>query len=186
MVKTTGLILMRPCKKCGVSKSDEDFRPISKNHTWQRHVCKECESLWRRKWNKENLAKLIAYRHKSRDKDLERAGQWNKTNAQKHRQHCLTYYYRQQDKAIMAYGGYKCACCGETEPLFLSLDHIENDGSSHRKSIGTLGGAKLYKWLEQNNYPPGFQVLCANCNHGKYRNKGICPHNDKERATTRA
>jgi hypothetical protein len=24
--------------------------------------------------------------------------------------------------------GNKCACCGETNPVFLSLDHINNDG----------------------------------------------------------
>jgi hypothetical protein len=27
-----------------------------------------------------------------------------------------------------------------------------------------------------NDFPPGFQLLCSNCNHGRARNGGICPH----------
>ncbi len=34
-------------------------------------------------------------------------------------------------------------------------------------------------WLKANNFPPGFQTLCHNCNIGKHRNKGICPHKQK-------
>lgn len=67
----------------------------------------------------------------------------------------------------------KCNCCGEKEILFLSLDHINNDGYKHRKNISnnTLG------WIIKNNFPPIFQLLCMNCNHGKMRTKSkICPH----------
>lgn len=74
------------------------------------------------------------------------------------------------------------ACCGETEPLFLSLDHVNNDGASHRKVIDRR---KLYKWLARNHYPSGFQVLCMNCNHGKFRNGGVCPHQSMGTATVR-
>ena len=37
----------------------------------------------------------------------------------------------------------------------------------------------IYIWLKNNNFPEGFQVLCFNCNCGKARNKGICPHSGK-------
>jgi hypothetical protein len=60
-------------------------------------------------------------------------------------------------EVIAAYGG-KCACCGETHIEFLSIDHIDGYKSGPRK------GAALYSWLKQNNYPPGFRVLCMNCN----------------------
>jgi hypothetical protein len=78
--------------------------------------------------------------------------------------------------AIQHYGG-KCACCGETEPDFLSIDHINNDGAEHRKKIGRDGRA-LYYWLRDNDYPEGFQALCYNCNlaKGLY---GICPHQER-------
>lgn len=76
------------------------------------------------------------------------------------------------------YGGCFCACCGESRPLFLSLDHIEGNGNKHRKETGTAGGQKFYRHLRGLGYPPGYQVLCMNCNTGRYRNGGICPHKD--------
>lgn len=42
----------------------------------------------------------------------------------------------------------------------LTIDHINNDGHKHRELVGV----KMYRWLVQNNFPEGFQVLCANCN----------------------
>jgi len=42
----------------------------------------------------------------------------------------------------------------------LSLDHIEGGGIQHRKSIR---GHSYWNWFIVNNYPPGFQVLCMNC-----------------------
>ena len=79
-----------------------------------------------------------------------------------------------KDAAYMAYGGYVCACCGETEPIFLTIDHINNNGNEHRKTISA--GYAMYLWLKKNNYPEDFQILCMNCNWGKARNKGVCPH----------
>lgn len=77
--------------------------------------------------------------------------------------------------AYAAYGGSVCVCCGETEPMFLCLDHVANDGAAHRKKIG--GAFNLYKWLARNGYPPGLlQVMCFNCNNGKKLNGGTCPH----------
>jgi len=83
-------------------------------------------------------------------------------------------YYRLRHDAIMAYGGYRCACCGEGEPMFLTLDHINNDGTRHRREVGT--NQKILRSLQASGYPPGFQVLCSNCNHGRHRNGGTCPH----------
>lgn len=79
-----------------------------------------------------------------------------------------------------AYGGAHCACCGESTYEFLTIDHIDNDGAKHRAAIGS----HLYRWLIENDFPEGFQVLCMNCNWGKHRNGGICPHKDHERSTT--
>lgn len=71
---------------------------------------------------------------------------------------------------INHYGG-KCICCGETELVFLCIDHINGGGVAHRKEIGM----KIHRWLRQKGYPAGYQVLCANCNLGKMI-LGICPH----------
>lgn len=72
--------------------------------------------------------------------------------------------------ALQHYGG-KCVVCGETLIIFLTIDHINNDGAAHRKSINghNHGGVDMGAWLRRNNYPDGFQVLCVNCNHAKGR-----------------
>jgi hypothetical protein len=80
--------------------------------------------------------------------------------------------------AYLAYGGFRCTCCGESNEMFLSLDHIDGKGAEHRRQLKSKGGERLYTWLRDNNYPPGFQVLCMNCNFGKQRNGGQCPHKD--------
>lgn len=78
-------------------------------------------------------------------------------------------------QALLAYsnGVIQCACCGELEYEFLTIDHIVP-----RKEHGhdqSFSGRKLYLWLKRNNYPAGFQVYCWNCNLGKHR-CGECPH----------
>lgn len=71
------------------------------------------------------------------------------------------------------YGGYKCQCCGETQEKFLTVDHVNNDGAKHRKNCR---GSGIYRWIKKHNYPDNFQVLCYNCNCGRARNGGVCPH----------
>ncbi len=99
-------------------------------------------------------------------------GRWLEKNRARSRR----YWRELRHAAIMHYGGYRCRCCGETEPKFLTLDHVKNDGSAHRKIIGRSG---LLAWLKDHDYPEGFQVLCMNCNHGKALNGGVCPHQDQ-------
>ena len=79
-------------------------------------------------------------------------------------------------KRILDSYGTECACCGEDEPTFLELDHINGGGTAHRKEIG--GGSHYWAWIIRNNFPEEYQILCSNCNTGKHRNGGICPHNN--------
>ena len=72
--------------------------------------------------------------------------------------------------------GNKCACCGETDPLFLTIDHMNNDGAEHRRGKGTASNICI--WLIRNNFPEGFQLMCYNCNCGRARNGGVCPHQE--------
>lgn len=75
---------------------------------------------------------------------------------------------------VVAHYGGKCKCCGEEEPLFLAIDHKNDDGSNHRKEIGR--GLPMYRWIIDNGFPDTLQLLCHNCNYGRYANGGICPH----------
>jgi hypothetical protein len=87
------------------------------------------------------------------------------------------YNVRLKAEVIAAYGG-ACTCCGETDPVFLTVDHVNNDGAEHRKAIGSArsGGLTIYAWLRRQGYPTdGFQLLCRNCNWAKHA-EGVCPH----------
>lgn len=76
-----------------------------------------------------------------------------------------------------AYGGARCACCGESHIEFLSIDHVDGNGAAHRKQLKLerRGGGDFYYWLKRNKFPKGFRVLCMNCNFATGR-FGICPH----------
>lgn len=58
----------------------------------------------------------------------------------------------------------KCVHCGEEDLLVLCIDHINGGGTQERKRINQGGGAGFYLFLRKNDYPDGYQVLCANCN----------------------
>lgn len=87
----------------------------------------------------------------------------------------LRFNIRRRLKLLVVnkYGG-KCDCCGIDNIEFLTIDHPNNDGAIHRKTLRGLG-TTFYAWLKKNEYPEGFRVLCFNCNcsRGGY---GYCPH----------
>ena len=77
-------------------------------------------------------------------------------------------HYRDVKAAAIAAYGSRCACCGEAEFCFLTIDHINNDGNRHRSQPGSATGYAIYRWLKKEGYPKGqFQVLCWNCNCAK-------------------
>ena len=70
-------------------------------------------------------------------------------------------------KEVMDHYGGKCACCGFSEIGALTIDHINGDGNKERRESGIVGGTFLYRWLREQDYPAGYQVLCSNCNTSK-------------------
>jgi hypothetical protein len=78
-----------------------------------------------------------------------------------------------------AYGGV-CACCGTAELKFLTIDHINGGGNQHRKELVATGmGNNFYPWLKDRGYPPGYRVLCFNCNWAVGHYNRICPHQEE-------
>lgn len=128
----------------------------------------------RRKSHPEKVkAREAKYREANRDKIRENAAR-RKSDPKTKRHDLENTKQRRRDvraQAISRYGG-KCACCGEQGYGFLTIDHVNNDGNIHRKSVTN---AYLPWWLKKNNYPAGFQVLCYNCNCSK-RVYGVCFH----------
>lgn len=77
--------------------------------------------------------------------------------------------------SVFEHYGNLCACCGEVEFKFLTIDHINGGGGKHRKEVGR----DFYLWVVRNNFPKDLQLLCMNCNFGKRMNNNICPHKTK-------
>lgn len=198
---------MKTCRKCGLEKPETDFwfdKRLGRHIAW----CRPCQSVYRnahrakdpekrkekdRIWrlNNPESHKAAQERWKAKNPGLanERAKQWRLEHPQRHKDNVTRNNQQVKDACFEAYGGYVCACCGETEKGFLSLDHANNDGALHRREvIGILPkkgcGKKTYRWLHSHSFPPGIQVLCMNCNWGK-RLTGVCPHKTSEGPTTR-
>ena len=85
---------------------------------------------------------------------------------------------RSRDKKralILAGYGCRCACCGETKPEFLAIDHVHGGGRQERLKIGWNG---MYNKIIKENFPDDYQVLCHNCNFAKHATGGNCPHSE--------
>lgn len=84
---------------------------------------------------------------------------------------------RLRRQLIEAYGG-KCACrkCPESNPAFLTLEHINRDGGEHRAKVGSHS----YADLRRRGFPQeGYTLLCWNCN-AMTRFGRPCPHEESE------
>lgn len=78
---------------------------------------------------------------------------------------------------IFAAYGNACACCGETDRAFLTLDHIARDGAAHRKRLGGRSGyLAVYADIRRQGYPRDrFRLFCMNRNWAS-RFGDECPH----------
>lgn len=84
----------------------------------------------------------------------------------------LAYRQRLRRQMIVAYGS-RCACCGEDESAFLTLDHVNGGGKEHRRRAGNTD--KMLREIRARGWPKDeFRLLCWNCNCG--RRGGECPH----------
>lgn len=172
----------RTCRKCNTVKPIDHFR-FSKPG-YRRRTCKECMDAAAVAWRDENKERAKAwwndYYARNRDHQIAKAKKWNAENTDRHRNNVKSWYRKLRRQIIEAYGG-KCACCGETEYSFLTIDHVNDDGYKNRwkKGATTYGphsGYSLLKVIRDRNFPPDFQVLCANCNTSKALNNGVCAH----------
>lgn len=112
-----------------------------------------------------------------REQRAEYARSWNAKNPDKRREAARRNRNRVKLKVLEHYSGGdpKCSCCGESGLVFLTLDHIDGNGAARRKETGTKGGVAYYRHLVREGFPPGYRVLCWNCN-AAYGILGYCPH----------
>jgi hypothetical protein len=103
------------------------------------------------------------------------------------KQKCLLakrYNQKLRTEMIAAYGG-KCTCCGESEPRFLTMEHLNSGGNIERRKFSAKGrntgsaSAMIASRLRREGWPKGiYTILCWNCNMAKGF-EGICPHQRK-------
>ena len=144
------------CPRCRRENPPEGF--------YANGYCKPCGAAYYAELRKKNPEKIKGqhrahyYRHQEAKQAEARA-----------------YGQRIKRMAIDQYGGV-CACCGEQDLVFLVIDHVGGGGNEHRRQLGKgHSGYGFYRWLRKENYPPGYQVLCHNCNMA-YAYQGFCPH----------
>jgi len=179
------------CRVCGKEQANDQFYKRSSVKGLDTR-CKTCRKLDQRQIRAERAAsglciecgrktdgehaqcaccldKIRKRKAKRKERDPQYAEQQRKAKAQNHLE-CKI-------RVFEAYGGAVCACCGERHHEFLSIDHIDGTGPEHRKQMNgsRRNGANLYRWLERNGFPPGYRVLCMNCNFA-LGHFGYCPH----------
>lgn len=115
-----------------------------------------------------------------RGQSSRRARIWRSKNIDKHRGYVKKNRIKTKLQVIQYYSPeLKCIRCGFNNIKALSIDHINGDGRKHRELVGE--GSTFYRWLKNNSFPSGFQVLCMNCNWIKRRenNENPIPNNLK-------
>ena len=71
--------------------------------------------------------------------------------------------------------GNACACCGETERRFLTIDHVRGSGREHRR-LRSRGQYAIYYDIRESGFDQTwYRLLCMNCNFAT-RTGEPCPH----------
>ena len=156
---------MRRCSNCKIEKDEKNFSQDKSRGNGRRYTCRTCVNEWRR----------IYY---WKDVEKSRAKARENQNTPERRKYLSEHRLKVRVEVLKHYSGgdIHCACCGEKEVKFMTIDHTNNNGAEHRKEVKKYGGTPFYFWLRYNDFPIGFQVLCYNCNIAKYIFKK-CPHN---------
>lgn len=141
-------------------------KPCAKGHVAEQYVsnrwCVVCNKESKQNWHNRQPSE----RKREYDK------QWAANNPEMLKAAKQRHLRKLKMSVIGIYGG-ECRCCGEKEPLFLTIDHVDNDGKDHRKEIV---GQAFYRYLRNLGEPDRrFQLLCFNCNIAKSL-FGTCPH----------
>jgi len=123
-----------------------------------------------KQYYRDNKEKKSQYDREYRKKNRERLNEYRRKYLKKIRREVISYYSN---------GKFECVYCGEKHYEFLTIDHIHNNGSEHRKNMKS---SNIYLELKKERYPNGYRVLCYNCNisKGLYGYSPYCPYNSKD------
>jgi hypothetical protein len=111
-----------------------------------------------------------AYYVKNRERLREQNKAWVAAHPEVKRAQQERYRKRVRKEVLQAYGG-ACACCGTDYAAHLTLDHIDGGGTADRKENSSSYAVE--RRLRREGFPPGYQILCWNCNWAKHH-EGAC------------
>lgn len=143
------------CSKCKKMKWEDEMN-LTSTYTRKKDgiatlnssLCKECRLEVQRKY---------------RDSHKQQLREYSRIRSAAIKLEVLAHY--------SANGGYPtCIKCGFSDIRALSIDHISGGGSSHRRLYSKTGG-QFYRFLKNEGYPKGYQVLCMNCQFIKRHEK---------------
>jgi len=169
-IKCSSVTVNAYCDKCNIKCKKDRIHRLSCG------ICAYCKK--NQKVNGKTHCQSCINRKKAKHNDKKASGiccgsgchnppQYNKTRCNE----CvakLKSRYAQLRLEVLTHYGLKCNCmceCTISNIKHLTIDHINNDGASHRKTVGS--GESFYKWIIKNDFPDFLQVLCWNCNCAK-------------------
>lgn len=171
----------KPCTKCGKDKPLDDYSPGS-GKFGRKSRCRECS-------NEDHGLRYQTRSDTARDAAYERTRNWRADNPDTARDGTYAYRERHPGKAaewqaayaqrlrqrVLEHYGTECACCGSAEDL--CVDHIIGNGKQHREELfghsPGAAGEQFWRWLVQQGFPAGYQILCRPCSSSK-SNREAC------------
>jgi hypothetical protein len=151
------------CPKCGEVKLLSEFRRNKVRRGGWSGYCKACEAEMPSRQPEYVKGYGAAYHTRNRSRRLAVSLAWRENL---------------RSQVIEAYGG-ACACCGETEEAFLTVDHPNGVPESHKKDGKRMSTVQILKRIRDEGFPDDYRLLCWNCNCGRERNGGVCPHEQR-------
>jgi hypothetical protein len=147
---------------------------------------------WKRAKNPVLLASRQARAQKYRKDNPEFVAQLQAAYYRRNAEVMKTYRKNWWDKMtddVRRLMGAKCVCCGERQPEFLEVDHVNNDGYKHRTKGGHRNPYLYYREIleafrsgkvaQVQRVRRKYQLLCGNCNKSKRHRSGLCVHQRK-------
>jgi len=130
--------------------------------SWTKEDEKEYLKQYYELHKKEIKTKAKANYEKDREKHNRESIEYGRKHPERKNQINRRCYQKRKLVVLNHYSNNTCACafCGIKDIRVLSIDHVEGGGREHKRQTGYNS---IYDWLLQNHLPPGFQVLCMNC-----------------------
>lgn len=169
----------RTCKKCSRIRVIDDFPIYNRKTGKRRYECIDCNKKRVDLHHQENREKRLAQARERYNADP--FAYWHPARRKRANEVARARYEKLRSEVFERHGG-ECQACGETEWLFLTLDHRNNDGWKQRaKDPYRQAGAGLYKKILRYGMPDDIEILCFNCNFGKRRNGGVLVRDRRRR-----